>query len=135
VAAAIALVLCVAAVWQATRRAAGHRPSEQRALVLGALGALLVVIALGKVLSPQYLIWLAGLLVLAWAHGERVVAALGGIAIYLTSAYFPQHYADLLLRDDRVILTVAARNLALCAALGLVLTRLARPHEPAGRAG
>ena len=108
---------------RATRRALGDPAAERRVLVLAALGALLVFAALGKVLSPQYMLWLAPFLLLAWTYGERTVAVLGATACFLTSAYFPRHYFDLVARDDLLIATVAARNVLLVGALAVLLRR------------
>ena len=116
---------------RATRRARGDVVAERRVLVLSSLAALLVFAALGKVLSPQYMLWLAPFLLLAWIYGERTVATLGAVACFLTSAYFPRHYFDLVARDDLLILTVAARNILLLAALAMLLRNLSpRPYTP-----
>ena len=115
---------------RAARRAVGDAAAERRVLVLGAFGALLVFAALGKVLSPQYMLWLAPFLLLAWVYGERAVATLGAIACFLTSAYFPRHYFDLVARDDLLVVTVAARNLLLLAALAVLLSHLHAATRP-----
>jgi hypothetical protein len=94
--------------------------------VLCAFAALLAFVALGKVLSPQYVIWLAPFAALAWAWGERAVAALTGTAIVLTHVEFPGRYFDLVNEDRGVVALVAARNLALVAALTLLAAGLAR---------
>lgn len=111
------------------------RRTDARWLGLCSLAALLAFVALGKVLSPQYMIWLAPFAALAWVWGERGVAVLCAGAIALTSVWFPRAYVPLVQEQDWVIWTVALRNLLLVAALGLLLARLATaaPTPPAGR--
>jgi uncharacterized membrane protein len=112
----LAMLLALAAVgWLTWRRRGGG-------LALPALASLLAVVALGKVLSPQYLIWLAPLLLLAPAR----VAVCGAAAIAATWAYYPDHYADLVAGDDTAVAVVALRNLLLLAALTQALVVLAR---------
>lgn len=99
---------------------AWRRPTP--GLALPALAALLAVAALGKVLSPQYLIWLAPLLVLVPAR----VAIPGAAAIAATWAYYPDHYGDLVAGTDTAVAVVALRNGLLVVALSQALVLLAR---------
>ncbi|MBJ7329605.1 MAG: DUF2029 domain-containing protein [Solirubrobacteraceae bacterium] len=108
----------VAAVALAFRRPDG------RWLGLCCIAALLAFIALGKVLSPQYMIWLAPFAALAWVWGERAVAAMCAGAIALTSVWFPNSYLALVQEADWVIWTVALRNALLVGALLTLLVRL-----------
>jgi hypothetical protein len=126
-AAALILALAWVIVLAARRRDARH-------LVLTGFAALLAFVALGKVFSPQYVIWLAPFAALAWVWGERAVAALTGAAIVLTHVEFPSRYFDLINERTNVILVVAARNALLLAALALLLAALGRPR-PAATAG
>lgn len=121
--AALFAVLQLAALAAAVLLAARRR--DGRWLGLCSLAALLGFVALGKVLSPQFMIWLAPFAALAWVWGERAVAALCGAAIALTSVWFPRHYVPLVQETDWVIWTVALRNVLLVAALALLLVRLA----------
>jgi hypothetical protein len=109
------------------------RARDDRHLVLTGFAALLAFVSLGKVLSPQYVIWLAPFAALAWAWGERAVAALTAAAIVLTQVEFPGRYFDLVDERTGVILVVAARNALLLAALGVLLARLRRPAAAAAR--
>lgn len=131
--AALFAVLQLAALAAAALLAV-RRP-DPRWLGLCSLAALLAFVALGKVLSPQYVMWLAPFAALAWVWGERGVAVLCGMAIALTSVWFPRHYVPLVQETDWVIWTVALRNVLLVAALGLLLARLtgALPARSAGR--
>lgn len=120
--AALFTVLQLAALAAAALLAA-RRP-DARWLGLCSLAALLAFVALGKVLSPQYMIWLAPFAALAWVWGERAVAVLCGAAIALTSVWFPREYVPLVQETGWVIWTVALRNTLLVAALLLLLARL-----------
>ena len=118
---AFALVVVSAAVVGLAARGRDHRQ-----LVLTGFAALLAFVSLGKVFSPQYVIWLAPFAALAWVWGERAVAALTGAAIVLTHVEFPSRYFDLINQRTDVILVVAARNALLLVALGLLLLSLRR---------
>jgi uncharacterized membrane protein len=125
---AFALVVVTATVVGLAARGRDHRH-----LVLTGFAALLAFVSLGKVFSPQYVIWLAPFAALAWAWGERAVAALTGAAIVLTHVEFPSRYFDLINEKTGVILVVAARNALLLVALGLLLASLRRPAAAAAR--
>jgi hypothetical protein len=102
-------------------------PPTEDSLLLGSLAALLAFAALGKVLSPQFLVWLVPFAALAWTRGERGLALLLGGAVLLTQFEFPGRYPSLVDEHTPVILLVAVRNAVLLAALGLTLGRLAGP--------
>lgn len=115
---------------------AARRPGE-RGLLLATTGAVVAFVALGKVLSPQYVAWLAPFAALLLAAGERLAAALLALAVALTTVEFPRLYLDLVEGGGGVALLVAARNAALLGALGVILTRAAgaaRSRRPAGAA-
>jgi hypothetical protein len=103
------------------------RARDIRHLVLTGFAALLAFVALGKVFSPQYVIWLAPFTALAWVWGRRAVALLTGAAIVLTHVEFPSRYFDLINERTDVIVIVAARNALLLAALAMLLASLRRP--------
>ncbi len=122
---AVLVLLALAAVaWLATRR------GDARHMVMAGFAALLAFVTLGKVFSPQYVIWLAPFAALAWAWGRRAVALLTAGAIALTHVEFPSRYFDLINEHTGVIVVVAARNALLLAALAVLAVALAR--APAG---
>jgi uncharacterized membrane protein len=123
VAALFAAALILTLAWVIALAARGR---DVRHLVLTGFAALLAFVTLGKVFSPQYVIWLAPFAALAWVWGERAVAALTGAAIVLTHVEFPSRYFDLINVKTNVILVVAARNALLLAALVALLAALAR---------
>ena len=116
-----ALVLALWAIaWLAARR------PDARHMVLCGFAALLAFVTLGKVFSPQYVIWLAPFAALAWAWGLRGVELLTTAAIVLTHAEFPSRYFDLINERTGVVVLVAARNGLLLVALCVLVARLAR---------
>jgi hypothetical protein len=104
----------------------GARRPDPRHLVLCGFAALLAFVTLGKVLSPQYVIWLAPFAALAWVWGRRAVAALVAAAIVLTHVEFPSRYFDLINEQPEVVWIVAARNALLLAALVVLTSALAK---------
>lgn len=117
----VLLVLALAAI----ARLAARRP-DARHMVLCGFAALLAFVTLGKVFSPQYVIWLAPFAALAWVWRRRAVALLTAAAITLTHVEFPSRYFDLINEQTGVVAIVAARNALLLAALGVLLAALAR---------
>jgi len=109
-----------AIVWLAARR------PDARHMVLCGFAALLAFVTLGKVFSPQYVIWLAPFAALAWVWGQRAVALLTTSAIVLTQVEFPSRYFDLINVKTDVVVIVAMRNALLLAALGVLAAQLAR---------
>ncbi len=124
---ALALLAVVALlVWRVARR------PEPRALVLAALAAVAAFAVLGKVLSPQFLIWTVPLGALALAWRERALAAAVAAATVLTLVEFPSRYVDLVAREPFPIAVVALRDVALLAAVIFALRAL-RPAQVPGR--
>jgi glycosyl transferase family 87 len=114
--------------------AARREGDQARRLVLASLAAVLAFTVFGKVLSPQYMIWLIPLGALALAWGERALAATVGAAAVLTQLWFPSRYFDLVERDTLPVLLVAARNVLLVVALALCVRALVRsPAREAAR--
>lgn len=112
---ALLVIALLVAVWRARERA------DARWLVRCSFAAVLAFVALGKVLSPQYVIWLVPFAVLAWAWGERAVAALTTAAIVLTQVEFPSRYWDLVGEHTGMIVLVGVRNALLLSALAVLL--------------
>jgi hypothetical protein len=121
-------VLLVAALAGIVALAA--RAGDARRLVLCGFAALLAFVTLGKVFSPQYVIWLAPFAALAWVWGRPAVALLVGAAIVLTHVEFPSRYFDLINEQHAVIWIVAARNVLLLAALLVLVTELVGSRTP-----
>jgi hypothetical protein len=120
------LALCAIA-WLAARR-----PDPWHMVMCG-FAALLAFVALGKVLSPQYLVWLTPLAAVAWAWGVRLPAALIAVACVFTQMEFPRRYFDLVGGDDTTFAIVGIRNALLLAAGISLAAGLARSPSPARR--
>jgi hypothetical protein len=109
------------------------RPGESRIFELGAFSLLIaaVVLITGKVLSPQYLIWLLPLLPLAaglryatWA----VFIAIGGMSYYV----FPWNYIDLVYLETWPVAVLIARDILLVlmtVMLGVAIYRSRRGRQ------
>jgi hypothetical protein len=121
---AAVFAVALAAVLALVVAGVARRPGDRHALLLGVLAALLAFAGLGKVLSPQFLVWLVPFAALAWVSGERALALLCATAIGVTHAEFPNRYTLLVGEDEATIVVVAIRNGLLLAALSLALARL-----------
>jgi lysylphosphatidylglycerol synthetase-like protein (DUF2156 family) len=121
VCAALALAAIVAVAFAARRR------TDPRWLVLCAFATLVAFVALGKVLSPQFVIWLLPFAALAWAWREWAAAAAVTAAIVLTQLEFPSRYWDLVYGGTGPAVLVGARNALLLVALTSLLARVAAP--------
>jgi hypothetical protein len=97
-------------------------PATRERLVRYSAATVVAFVALGKVLSPQFLIWLIPLVPLV--RGRRGLAASGllAAALLLTQLWFPYRYWDLALRfDEPASWLVLARDLVLVALLILLI--------------
>jgi len=115
------LAVVLVAIWVAAARG----PATPERLVRWSAASLAAFVALGKVLSPQFLIWL--LPVVPLVRGRRGLAgsALLGLALLLTQVWFPIRYFDLVAFDAVPSWVLLARDLVLVALLA-VLTAPAR---------
>ncbi|MHB8642396.1 MAG: glycosyltransferase 87 family protein [Gaiellaceae bacterium] len=114
----LAQIAALAAIWIVFAR---RRRSDEE-LVLASAGSVVAFVALGKVLSPQFLIWLIPLVPLV---RSRIAWALFAFALVWTQAYFPQHYWDYALRFATTqSWLVLLRDLALVALLILLVIPL-----------
>jgi hypothetical protein len=101
---------------------AAARDGSTRSLVLAGLGTVLGFVALGKVLSPQFLIWTLPLLALAVAWRMWALAATLGSASVLTFIEFPrQYFGGLLELKAFPVILVSVRDALLIVAMVLVL--------------
>jgi hypothetical protein len=98
---------------------AGRAPPSERRLVLASLASVVAFAALGKVLSPQYMIWLVPLVALALAWRMHALAAAAAAVIALTLVEFPSRYFDLVDRRPFPVAVVAVRDALLLGVLVL----------------
>ena len=92
--------------------------------MLAALAAVTAFAVLGKVLSPQFVIWMLPLGVLAFAWRMHALALAVLAALVLTQVEFPAHYLDVVAREPLAVALVAVRDLVLLAVLALSLRAL-----------
>lgn len=119
-----------AGAWASRDGPASRGPGRDRALVLAALAAVAAFAAFGRVLSPQYLVWVAPLLALALAWRMWALGAACAAACALTLVEFPSRYFDLIDGEPFAVAVIAARNLALMVAVALALLGLRRMLPP-----
>lgn len=103
-----------------------RQTSGARELVVAALIACAAFALFGKVLSPQFVIWVLPLGALAFAWRMHALAAAVALSAALTQVEFPAHYFDVVAREPAAIGLVAARNLVLAAVVGLAVRELLR---------
>jgi uncharacterized membrane protein len=113
-----AAAILAALAWAASLGRRGARPSE---LALPVLAGVVAYVCLGKVLSPQYILWVAPLAPLAWACRQRTVAVLLAVAVGLTQWLFPAHYSETANGAPPGITVNAIRDLILVAVVLILL--------------
>jgi uncharacterized membrane protein len=111
-----AAVLC--GLWIAFARG----PMDRERLVRYAAAAVVAFVALGKVLSPQFLIWLLPLVPLVRGRRGVAASALLAVGLVLTQLWFPYRYWDFARTfDETVARLVLARDLVLVALLAVLV--------------
>jgi hypothetical protein len=121
----LSLAQVAVVLWLWTRFARGREPSRYELAAYSA-AVLTAFVALGKVLSPQFLIWLVPVVPLARRYGANALLL---AALVLTQLWFPFRYWDLVREFDPLASwLVLARDLVLVALL-VVLVRALR-REP-----
>lgn len=124
------LVVAVAVVFRTGLRPL--RPGAQTRLLICALACTMAVtVAGGKVLSPQFMLWLVPLVLLvegpfgAWAFGTSLAA------MVMTQTWFPSRYWDLVALHSGPIWLLVARNALLVALVAMLWPRPAAFLRPA----
>jgi len=103
-------------------------PVTRERLVRASATAVCAFVAFGKVLSPQFLIWLIPLVPLVRGRRGVAASALLATALVLTQIWFPFRYWDLALRfDPTASWLVLVRDLVLVS-LFAVLSWPSRPR-------
>jgi hypothetical protein len=105
-------------------------PARPERLIRYAAASVTAFVAFGKVLSPQFMIWLIPLIPLV--RGRRGLAASGllGLALLLTQLWFPFRYWRLVFNLDAGIwFLVLARDLVLVALLAVLVWPGSRGKE------
>jgi hypothetical protein len=100
----------------------GRGLAERDRLVRACAAAVCAFIAFGKVLSPQFLIWLVPLVVLVRGRRGLAAGALFALALVLTQLWFPFRYWDLALHFAALpSWLVLARDLVLVVLLAVLV--------------
>jgi hypothetical protein len=105
-------------------------PATPTRLVAACAGSVVVFVALGKVLSPQFLIWLVPVVALLAGRTGVAGGALLAAALVTTQLWFPTRYWDLV--DLQPVGWLAlVRNLLLVALAVVLGVAMARARAPA----
>jgi hypothetical protein len=131
VAQSILQVSALIAIWVLFARG----PMTRSRLLCASAAAIVAFVALGKVLSPQFLIWLIPVVPLL--HGRRglTAACVLALALVLTQLWFPYRYWELALHFGTLeSWLVLLRDLALVALLWIVVRGLVQ-RDPERLAG
>jgi hypothetical protein len=122
---ALVQVAVLVAIWVVFARG----PADKERFVLACAAVLTAFIALGKVLSPQFLIWLIPVVPLVRGRRGLVASGLLAAALVLTQLWFPFRYWDLALEFDRpASWLVLVRDLVLLALLAVLALGLRERH-------
>ncbi len=122
----VLLVVALLGIWAA----AALGPQSPDRLVRYAAASVTAFAAFGKVLSPQFMIWLIPLVPLVRGRRGLVASALLALALLLTQLWFPIRYWDLVLHLKAFpSWAVLARDLTLLALLAVLLVRRPEPEE------
>ena len=119
-------------IWSAFARSRG----DAEALVRSTAASLCAFIAFGKVLSPQFLIWLIPIVPLVRGRRGLGASALLGCALVLTQLWFPFRYFRLALEfEEGLSWLLLARDLTLVALVAVLVVTLrrttaTRPESP-----
>jgi hypothetical protein len=129
VAQTVVQILLVVGVWVWFARG----PAERERLVQAAAALVAIFVAFGKVLSPQFLIWLIPLVPLV--RGRRGLAAAGmlAVALVLTQIEFPFRYWRLVALEELPSWILLIRGVVLVALAGVLVLPLRRPRGEAAR--
>jgi hypothetical protein len=105
------------------------RDRGREGLLAGSAAAVAALVALGKVLSPQFLIWLLPLVPAVSGAGGLAACAVLLAALVTTQLWFPFRYWDVVALEP-VGLLVVVRNVLLVALYAILLFVLVRARDP-----
>jgi hypothetical protein len=127
IAAVTAQALALLWIWISFARG----PATREALVCASAASLCAFVALGKVLSPQFLIWLIPIVPLVRGVRGLTASALLALALVLTQIWFPFRYFRLALDfEPGLSWLLLLRNVTLVTLAAVIALSLRRP-EPA----
>jgi hypothetical protein len=124
-----ALALVAALVWR-RRRVLEQQPDL---IPVAAFAFILAAVVFGKVLSPQYMVWLVPFVAVVVVR-DQWLGGMGFATLLLTQINFPVKYWNLVYLEPNAIMWLAARNALLVATFAFALVRLWDPGGPSRRA-
>ena len=125
----LALVVAIALIALLLLRVTvpGRGAPDAGHLMTAMAATLLACVVFGKVVSPQYMVWLVPMVLLVPGVAGTVTAGLVTLALPVTQLVFPLMYRDLVERSAPVpVALLLTRNLLLLAALTVTVARLVR---------
>jgi uncharacterized membrane protein len=129
VAQTVVQILLVVGVWVWFARG----PAERERLVQAAAALVAIFVAFGKVLSPQFLIWLIPLVPLVRGRRGLATAGMLAVALVLTQIEFPFRYWRLVALEELPSWILLIRDVVLVALAGVLVLPLRRPRGEAAR--
>jgi hypothetical protein len=127
---AVALSVLQLAALIATWVLFARGPAMRERMLLASAAALVAFVALGKVLSPQFLIWLIPVVPLVYGRRGLTASVLLAAALLLTQLWFPYRYWDLALHFGALESWLALARDLLLVALFAVLARGLLDRDP-----
>ena len=118
-------LLVIAAVYLLVWRRREHVRESLADQAVAVLALILAIVTFGKVLSPQYFIWILPAWALVAAR-DKVIAILGGLTLLLTGIEFPYYYWMMLDMQKGPVGILVARNLMLIVTFGVTAWRLGK---------
>ncbi len=106
-------------------------PATAARLTAACAGSVVVFVAFGKVLSPQFLIWLVPLVPLVLGWHATTVWLLAAAAYVTTHLWFPTRYWDMVALEPVGWLVLIRNLLLVVLAVALVAALVTRRSEPA----
>ena len=119
--------LAIALVWIVFARSS--RTVDQ--LVAASAASVAAFVAFGKVLSPQFLVWLVPVVALAAGRGWALSGGLCAAALVATQLWFPYHYWNIT-ELEPIVWLVLLRDVLLVALFVALVVLTRREPEPRG---
>jgi hypothetical protein len=128
----IAVLIAIAwTLWLLLHRA--RAPGDARLFIAASASTMVALLVGGKVLSPQFLVWLLPVCFLVVGRYGPLAAGLTATAMLLTFAYFPHNYWDLVALETWPIAILVLRDSVLIALLAACWPRPSIAGRPQGR--
>jgi hypothetical protein len=113
----LGVLVLACALWTWRLLATSPRSADTDVLVSAVAATIVILIVFGKVLSPQYMMWLLPVTLVVRGRAGWAAVALTVCALVTTLAYFPLDYGSLGRLGYASVRLLTLRNLALVALL------------------